>query len=130
MFCGIGVTCTAKTLKKTILTSVWSAQHPNAGRNIQHLCIKETDNKLLFKSKSKYTLINLYSAIPRNVFIACSKFSNRVSIWIYQFDKNRFRKCRHLRLLLRYFHLQPHLLLLHLHYLETSNTQFTPNSNL
>ena len=25
----------AKTLKKTISTSVWSAQHPNAGRNIQ-----------------------------------------------------------------------------------------------
>ena len=27
-----------KTLKMTILTSVWSAHHPNAGRNIQHLC--------------------------------------------------------------------------------------------
>ena len=28
-----------KTLKTKILTSVWSAQHPNAGGNIQHLLI-------------------------------------------------------------------------------------------
>ena len=27
----------AKTLKMTISTNVWSAQHPNTGRNIQHL---------------------------------------------------------------------------------------------
>ena len=26
-----------KMLKNQILTSVWSAQHPNAGQNIQHL---------------------------------------------------------------------------------------------
>ena len=26
-----------KTLKMTILTSVWSAQHPNPGQTIQHL---------------------------------------------------------------------------------------------
>ena len=25
-----------KTLKMTILTSVWNAQHPNTGQNIQH----------------------------------------------------------------------------------------------
>ena len=29
----------AKTLKITISTSVWRAQHPNAGRNIQHATI-------------------------------------------------------------------------------------------
>ena len=28
-----------KTLKMSILTSIWSAQHPNAGRNIQHSCV-------------------------------------------------------------------------------------------
>ena len=27
----------AKTLKMSISTSVWSAQHPNAGRSIQHM---------------------------------------------------------------------------------------------
>ena len=27
----------AKTLKMTISTNVWSAQHPNAGRNIQQV---------------------------------------------------------------------------------------------
>ena len=29
-----------KTLKMTISTSVWSAQHPNAGRNIQQLLLR------------------------------------------------------------------------------------------
>ena len=29
-----------KTLKMTISTSVWSAQHPNAGRNIQQTLIR------------------------------------------------------------------------------------------
>ena len=29
----------AKMLKMTISTSVWSAQHPKAGRNIQHLVL-------------------------------------------------------------------------------------------
>ena len=29
----------------TILTGIWSAQHPNAGRNIQHLpLLKQADN--------------------------------------------------------------------------------------
>ena len=31
----------AKTLKMTISTSVWGVQHPNAGRNIQHLFVKK-----------------------------------------------------------------------------------------
>ena len=30
----------AKTLKMTISTSVWSAQHPNAGQNIQHTHVR------------------------------------------------------------------------------------------
>ena len=35
--------CAAKTLKMTISTSVWGAQHPNAGRNIQQIGNQITD---------------------------------------------------------------------------------------
>ena len=27
-------------MKKHILTSIWSAQHPNIGQNLQHLCVQ------------------------------------------------------------------------------------------
>ena len=36
----------AKTLKKPISTSVWSAQHPNAGQNIQQTGVDAVHDKL------------------------------------------------------------------------------------
>ena len=38
--------CTKKTIKMKILTSVWSVQHPNTGRNIHHwICARSSEMK-------------------------------------------------------------------------------------
>ena len=42
----------AKMLKMTISTSVWSAQHPNAGRNIQQLKSNVQQMNVNFKVQS------------------------------------------------------------------------------
>ena len=52
----------AKTLKMVILTSVWSAQHPNAGRNMQHL----TKFKLWFENVTYLRLTSLEKNIKQS----------------------------------------------------------------
>ena len=50
-----------KTLKMTISTSVWSAQHPNNGLNIQHMCIffsVKFSNSLLASLAGNNKLLN------------------------------------------------------------------------
>ena len=48
-----------KTLKMAISTSVWSAQHPNAGRNIQQLVLSLGDLYVTVFVGPKYTKTNL-----------------------------------------------------------------------
>ena len=55
----------AKTLKKTISTSVSSAQHPNAGQNIQQIssCPPNRGTQLLLFLVLKYVSFGLYDSI-------------------------------------------------------------------
>ena len=52
-----------------ISTSVWSAQHPNAGRNIQHtLMCKNADKLSLFTQTLKFKdSVNVESTFKRSV---------------------------------------------------------------
>ena len=53
-----------KNLKKQISTSVWSAQHPNPGQNIQHF--------------SQNTLIHNFVC---HIFILSEKVSHQIKLW-------------------------------------------------
>ena len=57
-----------KTLKMTFSTSVWSAQHPIAGRNIQHVAYIE-GNWLLSKTSLRSWKINWHGSNERKVRI-------------------------------------------------------------
>ena len=63
---------TSKNAEMVISTSVRSAQHPNAGRNIQHLC-------LCFKSKTPFTHLLVLSS---TVFYLRYKSTERCSFYV------------------------------------------------
>ena len=64
-------------LKKGISTSIWSAQHPNAGQNVKHICLGlKTNIVLLFALESwdkKMEVVSItYFALILFIFVQWS----------------------------------------------------------
>ena len=58
-----------KMMKITISTSVWGAQHPNAGQNIQQLRVKFTKKKSTTSAKTSWHFSNVKFAQERKLII-------------------------------------------------------------
>ena len=75
-----------KTLKKHILTSVWSVQHPNAGENIQHI--------ITFPKHKNHTSKKCFDYVISLPIVLCVVYFHQQTVLHILFGvKNIFFQC-------------------------------------